>query len=229
MNDQIILGGNDPFAREEEQRRLIPEYESFHRMPLSLVNLERTAPIVVDLGCGPGTMTARVLKRWPKAHCLLIDYNPDMIDAARTRFEDHGDFSYVVDDFMLANLGWMRCDLVVSSLALHRQDPAEKRALFARVFDTLRPGGYFVLCDLVCGSTPASERALAEAWRAYATERLEGRADADALLRPTPFDKPDTVEDQITWLRKTGFTDVECAYRMLRFASIVARKPLRRA
>ena len=31
------------------------------------------------------------------------------------------------------------------------------------------------------------------------------------------------------WLRDTGFIDVENPYRMLRFASIIARKPLRRA
>jgi trans-aconitate 2-methyltransferase len=53
---------------------------------------------VVDLGCGPGTLTALLAQRWPSADVLGIDNSPEMIAAAaavpNVRFElgDVADF-----------------------------------------------------------------------------------------------------------------------------------------
>lgn len=43
-----------------------------------------TAPRrVVDLGCGPGELTARLAQRWPSAQVEGIDSSPEMVAAAR--------------------------------------------------------------------------------------------------------------------------------------------------
>ena len=38
---------------------------------------------VVDLGCGPGNLTASLAARWPAARVLGVDSSPEMIQAAR--------------------------------------------------------------------------------------------------------------------------------------------------
>src|SRR3712207_2996444 len=37
---------------------------------------------VVDLGCGPGTLTALLAQRWPEAEVLGLDASPEMVAAA---------------------------------------------------------------------------------------------------------------------------------------------------
>ncbi|RZQ60329.1 trans-aconitate 2-methyltransferase [Amycolatopsis suaedae] len=43
---------------------------------------------VVDLGCGPGTLTAVLARRWPSATLQAFDSSPDMVAAARERGVD---------------------------------------------------------------------------------------------------------------------------------------------
>jgi trans-aconitate 2-methyltransferase len=43
---------------------------------------------VVDLGCGPGNLTATLLDRWPSAQIQGIDSSPEMIERARSLAHD---------------------------------------------------------------------------------------------------------------------------------------------
>jgi trans-aconitate 2-methyltransferase len=91
---------------------------------------------VVDLGCGPGPMTAALAERWPHAYVLGLDSSPDMIDAASAHTRPgHLEFR------RLAIEEWepVPVDVVVSNAAL-QWVPAHP-ALLPRWTSALRPGG----------------------------------------------------------------------------------------
>jgi trans-aconitate 2-methyltransferase len=54
---------------------------------LSRVNIDEPRR-VVDLGCGPGNLTATLTQRWPDAVVEAWDSSPEMVDAARERGVD---------------------------------------------------------------------------------------------------------------------------------------------
>ncbi|GAA3457798.1 methyltransferase domain-containing protein [Dactylosporangium matsuzakiense] len=58
------------------EERARPFRELVARIPTT------SAVAVVDLGCGPGTMTATLAERWPDAAVLGLDSSPAMIEAA---------------------------------------------------------------------------------------------------------------------------------------------------
>lgn len=45
----------------------------------------RDPALVVDLGCGPGSLTPLLAKRWPKAKLMAVDSSPEMVQAAWER------------------------------------------------------------------------------------------------------------------------------------------------
>ena len=49
---------------------------------LSRVNAAHPT-VVVDLGCGPGQLTASLADRWPDAQILGLDSSPEMITTGR--------------------------------------------------------------------------------------------------------------------------------------------------
>jgi trans-aconitate 2-methyltransferase len=92
---------------------------------------------VVDLGCGPGQLTAGLARRWPDARIEGIDSSPDMIDAARQHASDQVSFRLVdLTDWQPDG----RVDVIVSNATL--QWVPRHRELLAGLVDRLSPGGW---------------------------------------------------------------------------------------
>ncbi len=95
------------------------------------------APYVVDLGCGPGNLTALLAERWPGATVSGVDSSPEMIDRARA---DHPGLSFEVGDLR----DWAptdRPDVLVSNATL--QWLPDHLELLPRLVARVRPGGWF--------------------------------------------------------------------------------------
>lgn len=105
---------------------------------------------VLELGVGTGETSRRALDRHPEAELVGIDESADMLAAASLDVAADLRVSRIEDELPEGNF-----DLVVSALAVHHLDGAGKADLFARVADRLRPGGRFVLGDVVVPNDPA--------------------------------------------------------------------------
>lgn len=51
------------------------------------INIENPKRII-DIGCGPGNSTAQLKKRYPNAYILGVDYSENMIEKAKSSYDD---------------------------------------------------------------------------------------------------------------------------------------------
>lgn len=133
--------------------------------------------VVLDLACGPGAISSRLLDRLPAARSVAVDIDPVLMAIGEGA---HGD--------MDGRLRWVRADLrdpdwtaalgpdgadgtfdaVLSSTALHWLDPAALVATYRRAFALLRPDGVLLNADYL--PHPTGTR-LRDACDALAAER----------------------------------------------------------
>ncbi|MDR7277429.1 class I SAM-dependent methyltransferase [Catenuloplanes atrovinosus] len=124
---------------------------------------------VLDLACGPGAISDRVLAAFPKARVVAVDHDPILLTVARGALaERHGTDRITIADADLAAPGWERAlptgiDAVLSSTALHWLSPTELSAVYATAATLLRPGGVLLNADhLRYGASHPTLRDVAE-------------------------------------------------------------------
>ena len=108
-----------------------PFYDLTYRIPA------QRPRAVVDLGCGPGNLTATLSARWPQSRVLGIDSSPEMIQRAQLLAADR--LGFALGDLTQ----WQpdeRVDVIVCNAAL--QWVPDHRALLPRLLDSVAPGGY---------------------------------------------------------------------------------------
>jgi trans-aconitate 2-methyltransferase len=93
--------------------------------------------VVVDLGCGPGNLTALLRARWPEAHVRGLDASPEMVDRAR---EADPGIDVEVADLRAWAAGDDPVDVLVSNATL--QWVPGHLDLLPALADHVRPGGW---------------------------------------------------------------------------------------
>jgi len=172
----------------------------------------RDARRILDLGTGDGRLLALLQVDRPEMLGVGLDFSELMLEAARKRFREDERVTLVEHDLTAPLPALGRFDVVVSSMAIHHLEHERKRSLYGEVFDLLEPGGVFANFEHVASAT----HRLHLAFFAAIDEPLEHEDPSDRLL---------DVETQLDWLREHGFDDVDCYWKWLEMALLVAVRP----
>ncbi|KOG38164.1 class I SAM-dependent methyltransferase [Streptomyces resistomycificus] len=153
---------------DRQQEWYMPDREDRFRIMLDMVEaLVGTAPRVLDLACGTGTITARLLARFPQATSTGVDLDPALLAIAEGTFAGDERVTFVTAD--LKDPDWPTklphdsYDAVLTATALHWLHSEPLAALYGQVAELVRDGGVFMNADhMIDDTTPrinAAERA----------------------------------------------------------------------
>lgn len=120
---------------------------------LDLVEAVRgEAPLVLDLACGPGSVSQRLLARLPAASAVAVDVDPVLLALGQGALGDAGGRLHWVeadlrDPSWAVSLPGGPYDAILSTTALHWLTPPVLRRVYADAAALLAPGGLMLNGD----------------------------------------------------------------------------------
>jgi SAM-dependent methyltransferase len=191
---------------------------------------------ILDLGCGPGSLAARLATRFPDAAVIGIDADPLLLGLADAAYG--GSVRFVPADLRIP--GWTDAltrdgpfDAAVSTTALHWLTAEELGAVYRDVAALLRPEGVLVngdhirtgaaladrFADVVRDGRAARVGHSAEKWEEWWTAARQAPelagllGDRDGRPLPHHVPEPATLDDHVRLLRAAGFAEVTTVWQ----------------
>jgi tRNA (cmo5U34)-methyltransferase len=181
------------------------------------------AKSMADLGCGAGNFSLKLAERFSFESITLIDLSLNMLNRAVERLGATGArVRPIQGDVRKVELAPSSHDLIVAAAVLHHlREESEWEAMFAKLYQALRPSGSLWIWDFIEHDIPGLQE---EMWSRYGDylAALKGAEYREKVFEYVAFeDSPRSVVFQLRHLRAAGFT-TDIVHKHGCFAAICA-------
>jgi len=223
----------------EGVREAIPSAKTQIEIILKIISMwNPDIKTVMDLGCGDGVLGCAILDQYPSTQVCFVDFSEPMLEAARKKITPNSSVKFIKADYSC--LEWKdvfekpeRYDLVVSGFSIHHQSHDRKKEVYQEVYDLLNPGGTFLNLEHVSSPNNSIEAVFDDyfidhLYRFHSGNdpQLKRKEIADQY-----YNRPDKAENilapvqtQCDWLKKIGYQDVDCFFKVFELALFGGRK-----
>jgi tRNA (cmo5U34)-methyltransferase len=182
---------------------------------------------ILDIGCGAGNFTLRVLQEVHPLDCTLVDLSRPMLDRAVARIHAAGNEHVQAIQVDLRKAGFEpdSFDCILAAAVLHHlRDDADWESTFKELYRWLKPGGRLYVSDLVIFDDPDINRIM---WKRLG-DHLESVGGVECREKVFAYidheDSPRSVPFQFEMLRRAGFSSFDVLHRNGVGACYYARK-----
>ena len=182
---------------------------------------------ILDIGCGAGNNTLKLLQLINPLDCDLVDLSQPMLERARQRIStcNKGAVRLFQEDIRTVDLPIASYDIILAAMVLHHlRDDKDWENAFNKLYRLTAPGGSIWIADFVNHEHPSIQAML---WQRYG-KYLESLGGANYREKVFAYiDKEDTprpVTYQLDLLRKAGFSEVEILHKNSCFVAFGAIK-----
>ncbi|MEH2172630.1 methyltransferase domain-containing protein [Nostoc sp.] len=207
-------------------RQLLPRYDEMLEVIARCLN--PTSQRILELGCGTGELSLKILNRFPNAQVIALDYSPRMLQFAQDKITavgyqqrwtgiqaDFGDWANNPENLDIGS----EFDACVSSLAIHHLQDEMKLKLFEQIAASLTQDGCFWNADPTLPESPA----LAEVYKAAREEwslqqgisltEIRAKRGSSTTQGYSSQDQLATLDAHLQMLSKAGFKTVAVPWK----------------
>ena len=229
---------------EEIRQRFDADVERFSNLqtgqsatvdaPLAMALVAKAAAVttpfarhVLDIGCGAGNYTLKLLELLPNLDVTLIDLSKPMLERAAERISKatSGRITMIQGDVRAVVPVDDKFDVILAAAVLHHlRTDAEWHGVYSTLFRALNPGGSLWVFDLIESSIPAVQELMWRQYGEYLTQLADSSYRDHVFAYVEKEDTPRSLMFQLDLLRQVGFLHVDILHKNVCFAAFGAVK-----
>lgn len=185
---------------------------------------------LLDVGCGAGNFTLRLLQSHKLTDITLIDLSRPMLDRAAERIIESCGVQPVAlqEDIRSADLAAESFDVILAGAVLHHlRTDDEWESTFSKLFNVLAPGGSLWIFDMVTHPNPAVQSMMQTRYGDYLTALRDEDYRDHVFDYIEKEDSPRPVMYQLDLLQRVGFSQVDVLHYNTCFAAFGGTKSSR--
>ena len=182
---------------------------------------------ILDIGCGAGNYSLKLLQSLPNLDVTLVDLSQPMLTRAAERVgaATTGKVTTRQGDIREIPLGEEAFDVILAAAVLHHlRSETEWRQVFSALYEALRPGGSLWVFDLVESSIPAVESLMHQRYGEYLSAFKDDAYRDHVFAYVAQEDTPQPLLFQLDLLRQVGFRQVDVLHKNVCFAAFGGQK-----
>jgi len=184
--------------------------------------IKPNATYVLDVGCGAGNYTLKMLTKIPNLNCTLVDLSDPMLKRAKERVSatTKGTVKTIQGDIRNIDFTGKTFDIILAGAVLHHlRDDEDWENTFKKLYSLLNAGGCLFISDLVTQDTETVNQLV---WGKYG-DYLEGIGGKDYRQKVFDYiekeDSPRSLTYQLDLMKKVGFKQTEVLHKNMCFAA----------
>ncbi len=177
---------------------------------------------LLDIGCGAGNYSLKMLTKIANLNCTLVDLSKPMLDKAKERVsaKTNNKVETIQGDIREVDLKEKSFDIILAGAVLHHlRDDNDWETTFNKLYNILKPGGCLMISDLITQETDTVNEYIWERYGDY-LESIDGKEYRNKVLDYVEQeDSPRSMTYQLELMRKVGFKKTEILHKNMCFGA----------
>ena len=170
---------------------------------------------ILDVCCGTGILTDKVLKSYPNVSVTGVDFSSGMLEVAKARLKGYnftGVLGDVCNEKTFENLG--QFDIIITSFGLHNIHGYEnKQQALKNIASVLKNGGQYITCDILKGETQEIEQSYRQFQYEWLKKSYDEKQSQEWMNLLQEEDEQETFENNVKLLKNAKIENVKLLWQ----------------
>ena len=206
--------------------RSVPHYEEMLKLTTSFsLKYTKENSTVYDLGCSTATTLINIAKNSATSLNLIgIDTSNAMLNRAKHKANAYGiDIKFIEDDIF--NVDFKSSNVIIANYTLQFIRPLQREKLIQKIYDSLEEGSIFIFSEKVITDNKILNKQFIDEY--YNFKKTQGYSEFEISQKREALENvliPYSYEENKKMILDAGFTNFDCIFKWINFATFVAIK-----
>jgi len=206
--------------------RSVPHYDDMLNLTTAFaLKYTQENSTIYDLGCSTATTLINIAKNSTTSLNLIgIDTSNAMLNRAKHKANAYGiDIKFIEDDIF--NVDFQSSNVIISNYTLQFIRPLQREELVKKIYDSLEVGSIFIFSEKVITDNKTLNKQFIDEY--YDFKKTQGYSEFEISQKREALENvliPYSYEENKKMILDAGFSNFDCIFKWVNFATFVAIK-----